>query len=109
MATTTTNIQSHAAEALVHILDMSGLPEATWYVYPRRLGAELQGQIAGLPLADAHAAVDTFMLALGLSPQPERHVPGDASCAAFMKVHASGEYMGVTVSVWCAGEMDGAR
>jgi hypothetical protein len=104
MTTTTASVQRQCAEALVRILEIPGLAEVTWQVYPARLGSELVGQIGGMPLADANAAVDAYMLALGLIPQGEQYVPGDESCASFTKVHAMGEFMGVRVRVWCAAD-----
>lgn len=104
--TATVSVQRQCAEALVHILDIPGLADATWQLYPARLHSELVGQLRGMPLADANAAVDAYMLALGLTPQGEQYVPGDESCPSFTKIHATGEFMGVKVRVWCAADKD---
>lgn len=109
--TTTTDTpvtrQSRAAAALVAILAIPGLPDATWHVEPDYYGAGLEGQLHERPSGDAHAAVDGYILALGLDPQtdqPVGHGPG-----GFTQVQASGEFMDVTVKVWCAADKGGRR
>jgi hypothetical protein len=104
---TPVTLQARAAAAVVAILAMPGLADATWHLFPDDLGGELDGQLHGCPSGDAHAAVDGYILALGLTPERDHavgHGPG-----GFTRVHARGEFMGATVTVWCAADKGGRR
>lgn len=113
MTTTTTDrpvaSQLKCAAILKVILSDDELTEATWTLYPRSFGGgELVGQISGLPLDSAHAAVDGYILALGLTSVSDTDVPGGDTCADFTKVSAIGEYLGVPVRIWCAADKKAA-
>jgi hypothetical protein len=103
----TVTLQARAAAALVAILAKPGLPEANWHLHREDLGAVLDGQLRESPAGDARAAVDTYAVALGLTPQkdePMGHGPG-----GFTHVSARGEFMGATVEIWCAADKGGRR
>ena len=107
MTAATLTGQQRAAAVLAAVLAVPGLPDATWTVYaPQQSGKlpEITGQVQSRPIADARAAIDTYVLAFSrLSHDNEQHLAATDYCEAFTQISAFGDIDGVSVTVWCAG------